>query len=72
MVAGTRSDVESLRYFMDRTPLGRKGHPDEIIGAAIFLATESSSMATGTRWQSMAGFSRHKVETTDELFADGR
>jgi NAD(P)-dependent dehydrogenase (short-subunit alcohol dehydrogenase family) len=47
MVAGTRSDAESLRYFMERTPAGRKGRPDEIIGAAIFLAAESSSMVTG-------------------------
>lgn len=47
MVAGTRSDLESLTYFMDRTPAGRKGKPDEIVGAAIFLATESSSMVTG-------------------------
>ena len=47
MVAGTRSDSESQRYFMERTPMGRKGRPDEIVGAAIFLASESSSMVTG-------------------------
>jgi NAD(P)-dependent dehydrogenase (short-subunit alcohol dehydrogenase family) len=47
MVAGTRSDSESQRYFMDRTPAGRKGRPDEIVGAAIFLAAECSAMVTG-------------------------
>jgi NAD(P)-dependent dehydrogenase (short-subunit alcohol dehydrogenase family) len=47
MVAGTRADSESQRYFMDRTPLGRKGRPEEIVGAAVFLAAECSSMVTG-------------------------
>lgn len=47
MVVGTRSDSESQTYFMDRTPARRKGRPEEIVGAAIFLATDSSSMVTG-------------------------
>jgi NAD(P)-dependent dehydrogenase (short-subunit alcohol dehydrogenase family) len=47
MVAGTRADSESQRYFMDRTPLGRKGRPEEIVGAAVFLAADCSSMVTG-------------------------
>ena len=47
MVSGTRSDPESLKYFMDRTPAGRKGRPEEIVGAAIFLAADCSSMVTG-------------------------
>jgi 2-deoxy-D-gluconate 3-dehydrogenase len=47
MVAGTRSDSESQKYFMDRTPAARKGRPEEIVGAAIFLAADSSSMVTG-------------------------
>jgi NAD(P)-dependent dehydrogenase (short-subunit alcohol dehydrogenase family) len=47
MVAGTRSDSESQRYFIDRTPAGRKGLPEEIVGAAIFLAGDCSSMVTG-------------------------
>jgi NAD(P)-dependent dehydrogenase (short-subunit alcohol dehydrogenase family) len=47
MTAGTRSDPESQKYFMDRTPTGRKGLPEEVVGAAIFLAAESSSMVTG-------------------------
>lgn len=47
MTQGTRSDSESQRYFMDRTPVGRKGQPEEIIGAAIFLAADCSGMVTG-------------------------
>ena len=47
MVASTRSDAESHKYFMDRTPAGRKGRPEEIVGAAIFLAADCSSMVTG-------------------------
>ncbi len=47
MMAGSRSDSESQKYFMDRTPIGRKGQPEEIVGAAIFLAAGSSSMVTG-------------------------
>ena len=47
MVAGTRSDSESQAYFMTRTPAGRKGRPEEIIGAAIFLAADCSNMVTG-------------------------
>jgi NAD(P)-dependent dehydrogenase (short-subunit alcohol dehydrogenase family) len=47
MVVSTRSDTESHKYFMDRTPAGRKGRPEEIVGAAIFLAADCSSMVTG-------------------------
>ncbi len=47
MMAGSRADSESQRYFMDRTPMGRRGQPEEIVGAAIFLAANSSSMVTG-------------------------
>jgi NAD(P)-dependent dehydrogenase (short-subunit alcohol dehydrogenase family) len=47
MMAGSRSDSESQRYFMDRTPMGRRGRPDEVVGAAVFLAAASSSMVTG-------------------------
>jgi NAD(P)-dependent dehydrogenase (short-subunit alcohol dehydrogenase family) len=47
MTASTRSDEESYKYFIERTPAGRKGRPEEVAGAAIFLAADSSSMVTG-------------------------
>jgi NAD(P)-dependent dehydrogenase (short-subunit alcohol dehydrogenase family) len=47
MMSGSRSDPESQRYFMERTPIGRRGQPEEIVGAAIFLAADCSSMVTG-------------------------
>jgi NAD(P)-dependent dehydrogenase (short-subunit alcohol dehydrogenase family) len=47
LVAKARSDSESLKYFIDRTPAGRKGHPQEVVGAAIFLAADCSGMVTG-------------------------
>jgi NAD(P)-dependent dehydrogenase (short-subunit alcohol dehydrogenase family) len=47
MVAGSRTDAASQKYFMDRTPVGRMGRAEEIVGAAVFLAANGSSMVTG-------------------------
>jgi NAD(P)-dependent dehydrogenase (short-subunit alcohol dehydrogenase family) len=35
------------RELLLRTPMHRFGHPDELVGAAIFLASESASFVTG-------------------------
>ena len=32
---------------MRRVPFGRMGKPDELVGAALYLASEASSMVTG-------------------------
>ena len=36
------------KTFMDHTPLGRAGQPEDIVGPAIFLASDMSAYVTGT------------------------
>jgi NAD(P)-dependent dehydrogenase (short-subunit alcohol dehydrogenase family) len=47
--ANTRANhPEYVKVFMDHTPLGRAGKPEDIVGPAIFLASDLSSYVTGT------------------------
>lgn len=39
-----------------RTPIGRRGRPEEIVGPAIFLASDSASMVTGHILQVDGGY----------------
>ena len=43
-----RSDPELLKVFIDHTPMGRVGTPEEIANVAIFLASDMASFVTGT------------------------
>jgi NAD(P)-dependent dehydrogenase (short-subunit alcohol dehydrogenase family) len=38
---------ELVKTFLDHTPLGRTGKPEDIVGPAIFLASDLSSYVTG-------------------------
>jgi NAD(P)-dependent dehydrogenase (short-subunit alcohol dehydrogenase family) len=42
------SRPEVLKAFLEHTPLGRTGQPDEIAGPALFLASDLSSYVTGS------------------------
>jgi NAD(P)-dependent dehydrogenase (short-subunit alcohol dehydrogenase family) len=47
MTASTREDPSRLAGFMTRTPLGRVGQPEELIGPVIFLASSMASYVNG-------------------------
>jgi NAD(P)-dependent dehydrogenase (short-subunit alcohol dehydrogenase family) len=38
---------ELVKIFVDHTPLGRAGKPEDIVGPAVFLASDLSSYVTG-------------------------
>ena len=42
------SNPELAKIFIDHTPLGRAGKPDDIAGPAIFLASDMSGYVTGS------------------------
>ena len=48
MVVAARAErPERFDRFLAATPLGRFGRPEEIVGPALFLASDASSMVTG-------------------------
>jgi NAD(P)-dependent dehydrogenase (short-subunit alcohol dehydrogenase family) len=42
------NNPELVKIFTDHTPLGRAGKPEDIVGPAIFLASDLSSYVTGS------------------------
>jgi NAD(P)-dependent dehydrogenase (short-subunit alcohol dehydrogenase family) len=42
------SDPGLVKVFIDHTPLGRAGKPEDIVGPAIFLASDLSAYVTGS------------------------
>jgi 3-oxoacyl-[acyl-carrier protein] reductase len=41
------NNPELIKIFVDHTPLGRPGKPDDIVGPALFLASDMSAYVTG-------------------------
>jgi 3-oxoacyl-[acyl-carrier protein] reductase len=41
------NDPALVRIFLDHTPLGRAGKPEDIVGPAVFLASDMSAYVTG-------------------------
>jgi NAD(P)-dependent dehydrogenase (short-subunit alcohol dehydrogenase family) len=41
------NDPGLVKIFMDHTPLGRAGKPEDIVGPAVFLASDMSAYVTG-------------------------
>jgi NAD(P)-dependent dehydrogenase (short-subunit alcohol dehydrogenase family) len=47
MTVPARSDAARNRAILERTPLGRWGTPDDIVGPALFLASDAARFVTG-------------------------
>lgn len=45
-----------VQTFLDHTPLGRTGKPEDIVGPAIFLASDLSQFVTGTILMADGGY----------------
>jgi NAD(P)-dependent dehydrogenase (short-subunit alcohol dehydrogenase family) len=56
MTATTLETPEKLQKFMMRTPLGRVGQPEELIGPVVFLASDMASYVTGVTLPVDGGF----------------
>jgi 3-oxoacyl-[acyl-carrier protein] reductase len=42
------NNPELVKIFLDHTPLGRAGKPEDIVGPAVFLASDMSGYVTGS------------------------
>jgi NAD(P)-dependent dehydrogenase (short-subunit alcohol dehydrogenase family) len=47
MTADMFGDEGSLKWMRSRTPMGRAGVLDELVGPLLFLASDASSFVTG-------------------------
>jgi NAD(P)-dependent dehydrogenase (short-subunit alcohol dehydrogenase family) len=53
---GRASNPELVKRFIDHTPLGRSGQPEDIVGPAIFLASDMSAYVTGAMLMADGGY----------------
>lgn len=56
MTQATRESPEKLARFMARTPMGRVGQAEELIGPVVFLASDMASYITGATLPVDGGF----------------
>jgi NAD(P)-dependent dehydrogenase (short-subunit alcohol dehydrogenase family) len=56
MTEGTRKDPTRLAGVLGRTPLGRIGQPDELVGPIVFLASDMASYVNGVTLPVDGGF----------------
>jgi NAD(P)-dependent dehydrogenase (short-subunit alcohol dehydrogenase family) len=56
IVAADRDRSATSDFLVGRTPIGRRGEPHEVVGAAIFLASRASTMVTGHLLQVDGGY----------------
>jgi NAD(P)-dependent dehydrogenase (short-subunit alcohol dehydrogenase family) len=56
MTKATREDPARLAGFIGRTPLGRVGQPDELVGPVVFLASDMASYVSGVTLPVDGGF----------------
>ncbi|MCP1843131.1 NAD(P)-dependent dehydrogenase (short-subunit alcohol dehydrogenase family) [Bradyrhizobium sp. USDA 4524] len=56
MTEATRNDPGRLAGFLGRTPLGRVGQPEELVGPVAFLASELASYVNGVTMPVDGGF----------------
>jgi NAD(P)-dependent dehydrogenase (short-subunit alcohol dehydrogenase family) len=47
VAAVIEQNPQAMEYFLGNIPLGRLGEPADIVGAAVFLASQASGMVTG-------------------------
>lgn len=47
LTAPLQADEDFNRWVLSKTPLGRWGQPDDIVGTAVFLASSASDFITG-------------------------
>jgi len=56
MTEATRNDPARLAGFMSRTPLGRVGRPEELVGPVVFLVSDMASYVNGVTLPVDGGF----------------